>query len=171
MDISRRKDIIVFVLIIILAFLIGNNVVYKFNLNKIDSIKSQIGQDEEKNVILGDIALLDKSVQTYQKRFFSTVEITELLDKISELGKETGIEIENYNPLPAVYRDEYIELSVKIPLRCEYHKLGEFLSLIESNQEFMWVKEVNMQKSTVVDPKKTRIPKIDLIVSGLYLKK
>lgn len=171
MDVNQRKDIIVFALILILAFLIGYNGIYKANLNRIDSLKLQIEEEKKKNIILGDIGLLDKKLQAYKRRFFTSAEITELLDRASELAKEVGIKIETFNPLPAVYRAEYVELGLKIPLRCDYHTLGKFLSLIESSGEFIWVKEIDMQKSTVTRVQEENTPKINLVLSGFYLKK
>jgi len=171
MDISQRKDIIVFALIVILAFLIGHNWIYKSGLNKMYSLNKKLEEEKKENIILGDVGLLNRKLQLYQERSFSTTEITELLDKVSELAKQAGIKIETYNPLPVVYKEQYVELRLEIPLRSEYHKLGEFLSLIESNPEFIWVKGLNMQKSTVTSSKAANMPKIDLTLSGLYLKK
>ena len=171
MNIIQRKDIITFVLLLVLAFFIGYNVIYKSRLNKINSIGSQIEEEEKKNEALEIIVLLERRLQAYQKRSFSTTEITQLVDKISELAERAGIEIETFNPRQAISREEYIELSLKVPLRCNYHKLGKLLSLIESNQELIWVKKLNIQKLTASGPTEARIPRIDLTVSGLYLKK
>ena len=170
-DISQRKDIIVFALIVILAFLIGYNGIYKQKLNKIDSIRLQFEEEKKKNDVLGDINILERKLQVDQKRSFSTADTTQLLDRVSQAAEEVDIKIEGFNPLPTVYRKHYTKLPLRISLRCEYHKLGQFLSLIESNKESIWVKELGMQKATVTDPKKPKIPRIDLTVSGLYLKK
>ena len=171
MNISQRKDVIVFALIVILAFHIGHNGIYKYNLNRIDSIKSQSEGEKKKNDILGIIDILDRKLQVHQRRSFSATEATQLVDRVSQLAKEAGIEIRTFNPLPAVYTEQYVELPLKISLSCKYHKLGQFLSLIESSKEFIWIKELKMQKLTVIDPKKPEIPRIDLTVSGLYLEK
>ncbi len=171
MNITQRKDIIIFVLLLVLAFFIGYNVIYKSRLNKINSIGSQIEEEEKKNEALKIIAVLERRLQAYQKRSFSTTEITQLVDKISELAERVGIEIETFNPKQAISRKEYIELSLEVPLRCNYHKLGKLLSLIESNQELIWVKRLNIQKPAISGPTEAGISRIDLTVNGLYLKK
>lgn len=167
----EKRDKIVFILIIILAFRIGYAGIYKRNLNKIDSIKSQIEEERKKNDISGIIAILDRKLQVHQERSFSAAEATWLLDRVSQLAVEADIKIEGFKPLPAVYTEQYVELPLKISLSCKYHKLGRFLSLIESNKEFIWVKELRMQKATVIDPKKPKMPAITLTISGLYLKR
>ncbi len=171
LNITQRKDTMIFVLLLVLAFFIGYNVIYKSRLNKINSIGSQIEEEEKKNEALEIIAVLERRLQAYQKRSFSTTEITQLVDKISELAERAGIEIETFNPKQAISRKEYIELSLEVLLRCNYHKLGKLLSLIESNQELIWVKRLNIQKPADSGPTEARIPRINLAVSGLYLKK
>ncbi|MBL7130171.1 MAG: type 4a pilus biogenesis protein PilO [Candidatus Omnitrophica bacterium] len=171
MDIAQKKDIIVFILIIVLAFFIGYNGLYKYYLGRIDDAKRQIEEEKKKNDISGIIGILDRKMQAYQKKVFPTTEITQLLDKVSELAKEAGIGIETFNPLPAAYKDQYVELSLTVPIRCEYHQLGEFLSLIESSEKFIWVKELIMKKSTVTSRQEAVTPKIDLTISGIHLKK
>lgn len=171
MDIDQKKDLIVFALVITLAFLIGRNVIYQGALNKIASIKSEAKAEEEKNDILGAVAILDRRLKAVGERSFSTTEITHFLDKVSELAEASGIEIETFDPLPAVDTQLYIETPLKLPLRCEYHQLGRFLALMEGSQEFIWVKGVDMQKSTVTDPREDKTPKVNLAISGFYLKK
>jgi len=170
MNITQRKDTIIFVLLLVLAFFIGYNVIYKSRLNKINSIGSQIEEEEKKKEALEIIAALERKLQVYQERSFSTTEITQLVDKISELAERAGIEIETFNPKQAISRKEYIELSLEVPLRCSYDKFGKLLSLIESNQELIWVKSLKIQKPVASGPTEASIPRIDLTVSGLYLK-
>jgi len=151
--ITQKKDIIIFILVILIACLIGYNLVYRYNLSKIDFIKFQIDEEKKKNEILGIIGILDKKLRGYQKRSFSTTEITPVVDKISALAKKTNIKIEAFNPKPAISQEHYIQL------------------LIESSEEFLWVTRLDMKKPTVTDSKQTRVPKIDLELSALYLKK
>ena len=169
--ITQKRDIVIFILVIIVASLIGYNAIYRYNLNKIDSIKFQIDEEKKKNEIFGIIDALDRKLGRYQKRSFSTAEITPVLDRISQLAKKSDIEIETFNPQPAISQEHYIELRLEIPFSCGYHKLGQFLSLIENSQDFLWIKRLKMKKPTVTDPKEVRVPKINLKLSGLYLKK
>jgi len=171
MDTDQKKDLIVFALVVTMAFLIGRNAIYQSALNKITLIKSETKEEDRKNDILGAIAVLDKRLKAVQERSFSTTEITYFLDKVSKLALASGIEIETFDPLLAVDTQRYIETPLKLPLRCEYHQLGRFLALLEASQEFIWVKGINMQKSTVTDPREDNTPKVDLAISGFYLKK
>lgn len=170
MGIDKKKDLIVFALVFILAFLLGRNTIYQAGMNRIASKKSEIKEEGKRNEILGAIGILHKRFEALQERSFSTTEITYFLDKVSAAAKKSGIKIENFDPLSAVNTQRYIEMPVKIPLKCEYHQLGEFLALMENNQEFIWVKELSIEKPTVIDPREERTPKVNLAISGLYLK-
>lgn len=170
-NIAQRKDILVFLLVLILAALFGYNGIYKGALAKARALKAQVKEEENKNEILGFIGIIDTKIQNYQKRSLPSPEITHLLDRISTLAQQLGIRLENFNPLPAVHKAQYVEVPVALPLRCQYHKLGEFLSLLESNQELIWVKELTIDKPTVLDPREARTPNVNLTVSGIYLKK
>lgn len=171
MNITQGKELIVFILIVILAFFIGYNGLYRQYLNRINSIKAKINEEEKKNDMLRIIDGLDKKMQEYQNRSLTTTDVTQLLDRILELAKQVNVAIESFNPLPEKYREEYIEFPLQIPIRCEYHRLGQFLDLIENSQGFLWVKELKMRKSTVTDLEEVRIHQIDLTISGLYLRK
>ncbi len=166
----QKKDRAIFIAIILLAFLFGYNVLYKYYLGRIHSIRTQINQETKKNDILRIIGGLDSKLQEYQKRSFQTAEITAMLDKISELAKEIDLPIRTFNPLQPQYREKYTELALEVPLRCKYHKLGQFLSVIESNEELLWVTKLSMRKTAVDSLSGPKIPDVDLTVSGLYLK-
>jgi len=171
MDIGKRMDLVVFVLIVFLACLIGYNGIYKGGLNRIAGIESQIEEEKKKNELLAIISALDRKLQGYQGRSFPSTEITPVLDIVSELAKELEIKIEKFDPLPPVYGEQFVELPAAVPFSCEYHKLGKFLSLIESNREFILIKQLTVQKATVIQSGETTVPTIGLTVSGLYLKK
>lgn len=171
MAISKKIDTIVFFLIITLAILIGYNGIYKGNLNKIELVKTQINKEKKKNEILTKIFFLNNRLKKYQKRSFPEIEITRLIDKISELAEKVGIEITNFNPKPSINRGQYIELPLEIPMRCEYHQLGKLLSLIESNQEFIRINRLVAEKSVISGQKESVSLKIVLTVNGLYLKR
>lgn len=171
MKLALKQDKAIFILIVILAFLVGRNSIYKNSLEKISSLKSRQEEEKNKNELLATISTLERKIGVYKRSSLATAEIAPLLDKVSALAQKSGIKIENFNPQPTIYKEEYTEFPVSISLNCDYHRLGRFLSLLESNQEFIWVKGLKVEKATVIDPKERKIPKVGLIISGLYFKK
>lgn len=169
MNLLLRKDIMVFILIVILALLIGYNILYKNYQDRIVDIKAQIEEEKKKNDILGVIGLLDKKLQRYYERSFPATETTKLVDTVSALAAKVNLSIETFDPLPTEYREEHAEVPLRLPLRCNYHQLGKFLSLIESNYELIRIRKMVMKKP-VIELKKKTTPKIELTVSGIYLK-
>jgi Tfp pilus assembly protein PilO len=171
MNLSLKKDKAAFILILILAFLIGRNNIYNNSIEKINSLQSRQEEEKNKNELLETISILEKKIQIYKRNSLASVEIAPLLDKVSALAKRSGMVIENFNPQPTIYKEGYAEVPVDISLSGDYHRLGRFLSLLESSQEFIWVKRLRVEKATVIDPQKRISPKISLAISGLYFKK
>lgn len=171
MDIAQKKDKLVFIMTITLTFFIGYKVISRITQEKISSLTTQIEAEKNRNEILSAIAVLDGKLLAYQERSFSTTEITQFVDKISQLAKQADIEIETINSQPALFREHLVELSVRIPLRCTYHQLGKFFSLIEDNRELIWVKQLRIRKDTISGAKQDGTVEIDLTLSGLNLKK
>ena len=170
MEIESKKNLIIFVFVLILACLIGFGL-YSVMLTRLNSVKSQIEQQKERNDVLGTIAMLDRRLQTHKERSLPLKDTTQLIDKLSLLAKEAIIEVETLNPMPTVERDYYVEVPVQIPIKCSYHNLGRFLSLLESNEEFLWVKQLTIKKEIVTDPKKKVLPEVDLVISGIFLRR
>lgn len=167
-DLKQRKELIVFGTLIIFAYLIGGRAIYASYLHKIDALSSQIEDEQKKNEIIADISILDKKAKVYKQRSFSASELTQVLDKVSALAQQAEIKIETFNPLAALDKEKYIELPIQLPLRCSYHQLGKFLSLLESNQEFIKVKKLKVYKSSGASQNE---PEVDLTLYGIYLKK
>lgn len=166
---AKKIEMAVFVLFIILAILIGKNLIYKYTSEKLVRLRKQAEDAKEKNNISEDIAILDGRLRAYQNRSLPTQAPGAFLDRIAQLAKEADVRINAFNPLPIVYTEHYIEMPIKVLLRCDYHQLGHFLSLLESNREFIEIRALNMQKATVINPEQTQLPRIDLTVSTYYL--
>lgn len=171
MDKSQKKSTAVFILIIMLAFLIGRNQIYTGNLEKIVVLKKQIKEEKKINEILEETSILEKKLQLHQRRSFPAADPTQLINKISQFAKEANINIGTFDSLSPIDKARYIELPLKMPFSCSYHQLGKFLSLIESNQGTIWVKRLNIEKTSATTPEEERMLKVELTLSGIYLKK
>ncbi|MFC1630939.1 type 4a pilus biogenesis protein PilO [Candidatus Omnitrophota bacterium] len=170
-DAFKAPERLVFILILILAFLIGYNGIYGTAQKKIELIKLKTIQEKKKNEILKTLAVIDARLSTYRERTFSTTDITQVIDKISGLAKQAGVSVETFNPQTPAKKTHYTELALQIPLSCSYHRLGEFFSLLESNSKFIWVKQLKMEKIQASGQAEPQAPKITMSLSGIYLKK
>jgi len=174
MEIAQHKDRVIFAIIILLAFFIGYNLIYRLAQEKINSLDVRIKAETKKKDILKTIAVIDKKLETYQCRALASTEITQLVDILSKLAKQAGVEINSFDPKTTTSRKQYIEVPLRMPMRSTYHSLGQFLSLVESNDELIWVKELKVNKPEVSVGRKgralSRDPKVELTVSGFYFK-
>ena len=74
-----------------------------------------------------------------------------LLDHVNALAKEAGIEITSATPYPPRQFNQFIQPSVSLQVVTSYHRLGKFLSIVESASPFMRVDEVNVSQSGNVE--------------------
>lgn len=70
-----------------------------------------------------------------------------LLDHVSALAKEAGIDITSATPYPPRQLDRFIQPSVALQMVTSYHRLGRFLSTVESVTPFVRVDELEVARS------------------------
>ncbi|MFH1045395.1 MAG: type 4a pilus biogenesis protein PilO [Candidatus Omnitrophota bacterium] len=168
MDSKKQQELTVFAMVLFLAAIFGYNGVYKYHKGQVDMLKGQIDSEQKKNELLQEMSILDAKLKNYKDRSFVSTEITPLIDKISTFTSESGIDIDTFNPQPLLRREDYIGIALSFPLSCTYHKFGKFMSLLESNKEFIRVESVKIQKPIIVNPQESVLPKFDITVSGYY---
>jgi Tfp pilus assembly protein PilO len=169
MDQYKQQQMIVFAMVIFVAAFIGFNFIYKYNKKQLLIVQEEIEDETKKNEVLKDLSILDKRLQKYKVRSFTSVEVTPVLDKISSLAKDANILIETFSPMQLIQKREYVGIPLNIPLTCNYHKLGKFVSLLESNKELILIKSLRITKPLESRSGTTNIPKVSLAVSGFYL--
>lgn len=70
-----------------------------------------------------------------------------LLDHVNDLAREAGIEITSATPYPPRQLDRFVQPSVALQLITSYHRLGKFLSIVESSSPFVRVDELSVMRS------------------------
>lgn len=170
MDKTKIQERVVFFIVIILALWGGYQGLYLPSTREIDTIAIQITEEQKKNELLKDISLLQQHLEKYKALSFPSTESTKILDCISVLAKQAGIEIETFQSLEPTDAAMYVELPLQLPFKSSFHRLGKFLSLIESNPQLLCVKKLIVTKPSVIDLTKVAVPTVMLTVSGFYLK-
>lgn len=170
MAIGKSKEKIIFLMIIILGVFLGYRKLYLPSTREIESIALQITDEQKKNELLKEISLLQQHLEKYRELSFSSPESSKILDRVSALAKQAGIEIETFQSLEPIDAGIYIELPLQLPFKSNFHKLGNFLSLLESNPPLLCIKKLTIAKPAVIDLTKVSTPIVMLTVSGFYLK-
>ena len=175
--ISQNKSVVIVILIFIVALGIGNKFIYQPRTKIIKQIHLEIEKQTQKNGLLQDIIALKKDIASYNERIPRNTEITWIVDEISKLSKDSGIELLSLEPQAIEDRGSYYRLPLELDIKCSYHQLGNFLSKIENSPKFIRLDNFRLDTEPETGPKEgvsykeTSLANIDLTVSTISLKK
>ncbi len=169
--------IIAFVAIIVVAVFIGIAFIYiPFNSNT-KEVRSKISAEKNKNALIGRINSLERRLDFYKKRTLDAKDSSWMLGEISRIVKEEGIEVSSIEKTPLEEKDLYTKLGVALDVYATYHKLGKFLSKVESEEKFFRVESLNMKRidadedfSNLKEKFKPFDVKANIIISTVVLK-
>lgn len=170
---TRRKDIVIGLGILLVAAILAQKVVYSPKAKKIERLRSQIREEEEKNRLLGEIDQIDQTLHSYQKKTPSGREVSWVLDKVTKIAKDMELSIISLEPQPPDDRGAYVRLPLKLEVECGYHELGRFLSQIESSEEFLRIESLQVKTGEQREKERSSIlkkPRATLVISSIYVK-
>ena len=131
---------------------------------EIVDLKSQLTQVEarakNKEKLEGELETLKADLKQALKELPNDREIPGLLKGISTLGRNVGLEVKKFTPLPEVPRDYIAEVPVQLEVEGSYHEIAMFFDRLSKMNRIVYVRDILMPKP--VD----RGGKVVLTVSG-----
>ena len=134
---------------------------YKPQSDRIRSLKTAITQEENRLAELknaaAQVAMLEKDLAQSQEEFVRLLtllpdekEIPGLLESVSQLGAQVGLENILFQPQPEEIHEFYAAIPVRLDLLGTYHELGIFFDKISKLNRVLKVDNLNMtrQKGT-----------------------
>lgn len=140
------KKIITSAAIIIVTLFIGAVFIYVPFVNKNKSLRSNILQERDRNVLIGKIRALGKHLTVYSKRMPDSRDVSWLLSEISDMASKEKIEVSYIKPGAPEDRGAYTKLYVILDTVSTYQQFGKFISRIESSEKFLRVESVNIKR-------------------------
>jgi type IV pilus assembly protein PilO len=98
-----------------------------------------------------DVEQLDKQLKLALTRLPDEKEIPELLSSISNLGRDSGLEILVFRQLPETYQEFYAEVPVEMQVRGNYHQVAQFLDRVGKLDRIVNVSNIVIKSPKVVD--------------------
>jgi type IV pilus assembly protein PilO len=95
-----------------------------------------------------DVEELDKQLKLAITRLPDEKEIPELLSSVSNLGKDSGLDILVFRQKPEAYQEFYAEVPVEMQVRGGYHQVAVFLDQVGKLDRIVNVSDLSMK-----DPK------------------
>lgn len=98
-----------------------------------------------------EVDQLDKQLKLALTRLPDEKEIPELLSSISNLGRDSGLEILVFRQMPEGYQEFYAEVPVEMQVRGGYHQVAQFLDRVGKLDRIVNVSNIVVKSPKVVD--------------------
>ena len=98
-----------------------------------------------------DVEELDRQLKMAITRLPDEKEIPELLSSISNLGRDSGLDILVFRQKPEAYQEFYAEVPVEMQVRGGYHQVAQFLDQVGKLDRIVNVSDISIKDPKVVD--------------------
>jgi type IV pilus assembly protein PilO len=98
-----------------------------------------------------EVEQLDKQLKLALTRLPDEKEIPELLSSISNLGRDSGLDILVFRQMPEGYQEFYAEVPVEMQVRGAYHQVAQFLDRVGKLDRIVNVSNIVVKAPKVVD--------------------
>ena len=98
-----------------------------------------------------EVEQLDKQLKLALTRLPDEKEIPELLSSISNLGRDSGLDILVFRQMPEAYQEFYAEVPVEMQVRGGYHQVAQFLDRVGKIDRIVNVSNIVVKSPKVVD--------------------
>ena len=98
-----------------------------------------------------EVDALDKQLKFALTRLPDEKEIPELLSSISNLGRDSGLEILVFRQMPEGYQEFYAEVPVDMQVRGNYHQVAQFLDRVGKLDRIVNVSNIALKAPKNVD--------------------
>ena len=98
-----------------------------------------------------DVEQHDKQLKLALTRLPDEKEIPELLSSISNLGRDSGLDILVFRQLPETYQEFYAEVPVEMQVRGNYHQVALFLDRVGKLDRIVNVSNIVVKSPKVME--------------------
>lgn len=98
-----------------------------------------------------EVEELDRQLKIALTRLPDEKEIPELLSSISNLGRDSGLDILVFRQMPEGYQEFYAEVPVEMQVRGGYHQVAQFLDRVGKLDRIVNVSDIVVKNPKVID--------------------
>lgn len=145
-----RNTLFASVAIFVVGCLIGLHLIYLPKMEELRVLRERQREEENRQLLLNEIAALEKKVNAYQEhRFPSGKEEVELLNLIREIAAEAKVRMTSMTPEAEreKKKKKYRKFSLIISFEGTYHLLGDFVAKIESAPKVIKIESLEFKAS------------------------
>ena len=160
LTLPRQRKLLILVGTLALIVAIFVYLLYLPQYRKYTSLEEQIGKfradlEAQKKISANlpkfkrEAAVLEQQFELALKELPDTKEIPSLLTNISQLGRESGLQITLFQPQKEVPMDFYEEIPVKIKLYGSYRDMASFFEKVANLSRIVNIRDLSMSDATM----------------------
>lgn len=170
-NILKRKDILIswFVL---LAGILFSVYLFQGQQKKINNIKNEIELEDEKIILAKELSNLDNRITQVSSPYLDAGFLTK--EKLNEFSSSANIDIISIEQKEELNKDFYRIIPFTLNFKADYHSIGKFVSILESQNAIIRIEELALQKEESPMPSdkidKKNMLNVQMKVNLVYIK-
>lgn len=140
--IAKNRETLIIVAMIVVGLVVAKNF-YKKQMDRYFYLKSRIETEREKGGIIDRIVKYNDAIKKFKGTSWDSIDTNPIIDKIYNLGLESGIRIRDIAPRTKKEEDAYILLPFDLSCETTYKDLVKFLRSLEVYPKFLRVSSVD----------------------------
>lgn len=165
-DPNRKKLLLISIIIIVVALIVGNSI-FRTQSARVERLKAKVAQEKQKNRILIGIQKIEDEINSFLPRLLPKKDQDWLRRQATRIANESNVEILSISPKSPQDRGLYVWLPIGMEVECGYHQLGNFISLLESSRNLIWLESLDLTRKEINGKV---MGKAKIVVSTFYLK-
>lgn len=122
---------------------------------KIETLNSQIGHEQRLARNLGkfkkEVKELEEKLKVALQELPDEKEIPDLLNNMSSLARDAGLEVSLFRPNPEVFREFYAEVPVSVSVEGTFHQVATFFDEVGRLPRIVNINQISMKEPKLPD--------------------
>ncbi len=158
-----RPSLLSGALIVALSGFLGYHSIYMRAQAELRALGDQQTHEQKTQEVRAQLAASLNDMERLRKRLPQAPEAEDLMRQVSHLAQESEGQLTALEPQSPASLTDFPRLAVNVQFRSSYHRLGAFLSALESSPMFLKVEDLDVVSMG------ERESQIRLVVSTLYV--
>lgn len=175
-NIMGKKNQFIKAGILFLGFMLSISV-FQNQQNKIRNLRIEFIREEQRTGLAKEVVSLSDKINQISALYLKGASSLSI-DKFNDFASQSKVKIIKLTPGRETDFGDYAVMSFSVSLRADYHSLGRFLSILESQEEMIRVEQITVSfisdsaKGRLVrtEEKKENALDINMTVSTVYIK-
>lgn len=166
----KNKNTIIFLVLISIS-LFFSRMVYKKQMNKFEKINLEIKTGKEKIQALDHIISLNEKIKKFKEKSWSTLDATEIMGKIFDVGLESQLKIRDISPDTRKDEKNYVLLPFTLSCEATYKALYKFIRRLETYPMWWRIRTVTCGPLHSDETQSDNVVlKVNIAIDAIYLK-